>query len=347
MNSKRCGTSASRSFGPMSGSSSIISKTWSMTVRNSFSDVNSAPMASGGRAAGRAAERCRRRSAASACRRTSGSCAACGRRRAWRGSCRRAWRGASTWRGRRLGAGGAGRLGARRAGGPVPVAREDAARLVRARDAVLLAAGLAAPSRFSSAAMRRPSASMSLRRPLTSSRTRSSSIVARMRAAAWVTSSTSWRERFWVPAAPSEVAWKVRSIAARRASIASDAVAVGLVLLVLLLGHGATLISLRVTHLRPHADVAERVLLPGDPGRALRLAQQLVDAPKMLNHNRGLWGYTGVAPRRRAADDPEHGPRRPEHGDRGPRADRARRAAAGPDRHRSRAPRRTSSSARS
>jgi uridine phosphorylase len=46
-------------------------------------------------------------------------------------------------------------------------------------------------------------------------------------------------------------------------------------------------------HLRPHADVAERVLLPGDPGRALRLAQQLLEAPKMLNHNRGLWGYTG------------------------------------------------------
>jgi uridine phosphorylase len=50
-----------------------------------------------------------------------------------------------------------------------------------------------------------------------------------------------------------------------------------------------------VVHLRPHADVAERVLLPGDPGRALRLAQQLVDAPKMLNHHRGLWGYTGLA----------------------------------------------------
>jgi uridine phosphorylase len=48
-------------------------------------------------------------------------------------------------------------------------------------------------------------------------------------------------------------------------------------------------------HLRPHADVAERVLLPGDPGRALRLAQQLLDAPKMLNHNRGLWGYSGAA----------------------------------------------------
>jgi uridine phosphorylase len=49
-------------------------------------------------------------------------------------------------------------------------------------------------------------------------------------------------------------------------------------------------------HLRPHADVAERVLLPGDPGRALRLAQVLTEVPKMLNHHRGLWGYTGVAP---------------------------------------------------
>jgi uridine phosphorylase len=48
-------------------------------------------------------------------------------------------------------------------------------------------------------------------------------------------------------------------------------------------------------HLRPGAEVAERVLLPGDPGRALRLAQQLVDTPKMLNHHRGLWGYTGPA----------------------------------------------------
>ena len=37
------------------------------------------------------------------------------------------------------------------------------------------------------------------------------------------------------------------------------------------------------------------MLLPGDPGRALRLAQQLLDAPKMLNHNRGLWGYSGAA----------------------------------------------------
>lgn len=49
-------------------------------------------------------------------------------------------------------------------------------------------------------------------------------------------------------------------------------------------------------HLHPTAPLAERVLLPGDPGRALRLAQALLDAPKMFNHNRGLWGYTGTAP---------------------------------------------------
>jgi uridine phosphorylase len=51
----------------------------------------------------------------------------------------------------------------------------------------------------------------------------------------------------------------------------------------------------KTVHLRPHAAVAERVLAPGDPGRALRLAQQLLDTPKMLNHHRGLWGYTGAA----------------------------------------------------
>ena len=49
-------------------------------------------------------------------------------------------------------------------------------------------------------------------------------------------------------------------------------------------------------HLHPTAPLAERVLLPGDPGRALFLAQTLLDSPKMFNHNRGLWGYTGTAP---------------------------------------------------
>ncbi|MBV9006203.1 MAG: hypothetical protein JO181_16195 [Solirubrobacterales bacterium] len=51
-------------------------------------------------------------------------------------------------------------------------------------------------------------------------------------------------------------------------------------------------------HLRPNAPLAPRVLLPGDPGRAMLLAQDLLDEPKMFNHHRGLWGYTG-----RAGDD--------------------------------------------
>jgi uridine phosphorylase len=49
-------------------------------------------------------------------------------------------------------------------------------------------------------------------------------------------------------------------------------------------------------HLHPTAPLAERVLLPGDPGRALALAQSLLVEPQMFNHNRGLWGYTGAAP---------------------------------------------------
>ena len=48
-------------------------------------------------------------------------------------------------------------------------------------------------------------------------------------------------------------------------------------------------------HLRPTAALAERVLLPGDPGRALTLAQSLLVKPLMFNHHRGLWGYTGAA----------------------------------------------------
>ena len=48
-------------------------------------------------------------------------------------------------------------------------------------------------------------------------------------------------------------------------------------------------------HLHPTAPLAPRVLLPGDPGRALALAQELLTEPRMFNHNRGLWGYTGAA----------------------------------------------------
>jgi DeoD family purine-nucleoside phosphorylase len=49
-------------------------------------------------------------------------------------------------------------------------------------------------------------------------------------------------------------------------------------------------------HLRPAAELAERVLLPGDPARALAVAQALLEQPRMFNHARGLWGYTGTAP---------------------------------------------------
>jgi DeoD family purine-nucleoside phosphorylase len=49
-------------------------------------------------------------------------------------------------------------------------------------------------------------------------------------------------------------------------------------------------------HIHPTAPLAPRALLPGDPGRALLLAQELTDEPRMFNHNRGLWGYTGTAP---------------------------------------------------
>ena len=49
-------------------------------------------------------------------------------------------------------------------------------------------------------------------------------------------------------------------------------------------------------HLRPSTAYAEDALLPGDPGRALALAQQLLSEPRMSNHARGLWGYTGETP---------------------------------------------------
>jgi len=48
-------------------------------------------------------------------------------------------------------------------------------------------------------------------------------------------------------------------------------------------------------HIHPTAPLAPRALLPGDPGRALALAQLVLSEPRMFNHNRGLWGYTGTA----------------------------------------------------
>jgi purine-nucleoside phosphorylase len=45
--------------------------------------------------------------------------------------------------------------------------------------------------------------------------------------------------------------------------------------------------------LRPTASYAADAILVGDPGRALLLAQELLVEPKMSNHARGLWGYSG------------------------------------------------------
>ena len=48
--------------------------------------------------------------------------------------------------------------------------------------------------------------------------------------------------------------------------------------------------------LRPTAPIAADAVLVGDPGRALMLAQELLEEPEMSNHARGLWGYSGRTP---------------------------------------------------
>ena len=50
------------------------------------------------------------------------------------------------------------------------------------------------------------------------------------------------------------------------------------------------------SRLRPTAPVAPDAILVGDPGRALLLAQELLEQPRMSNHARGLWGYSGRTP---------------------------------------------------
>lgn len=48
------------------------------------------------------------------------------------------------------------------------------------------------------------------------------------------------------------------------------------------------------SRLRPTAPIAADAILVGDPGRALLLAQELLEQPKMSNHARGLWAYFGT-----------------------------------------------------
>ena len=52
--------------------------------------------------------------------------------------------------------------------------------------------------------------------------------------------------------------------------------------------------------LRPSLPLAPEAVLVGDPARALLLAQELLTQPRMSNHARGLWGYSGETPAGRA-----------------------------------------------
>src|SRR5919107_1834896 len=87
-------------------------------------------------------------------------------------------------------------------------------------DGVAGAAGAAACF-FSSSATRLESASISARRPRTSSSTRRSSKLSRIRCAADATSSSRLRPRSRAPSVEPVVAWKVRSTAPRTASTTS------------------------------------------------------------------------------------------------------------------------------
>jgi DeoD family purine-nucleoside phosphorylase len=49
-------------------------------------------------------------------------------------------------------------------------------------------------------------------------------------------------------------------------------------------------------HLNPASQFHPRVLLPGDPARAMAIATRELTAPRMFNHRRGLWGYSGETP---------------------------------------------------
>ena len=48
-------------------------------------------------------------------------------------------------------------------------------------------------------------------------------------------------------------------------------------------------------HLRGEpGDYAPAVLLPGDPRRAQYIAETFFDAPRQVNHERGMLGFTGT-----------------------------------------------------
>lgn len=49
-------------------------------------------------------------------------------------------------------------------------------------------------------------------------------------------------------------------------------------------------------HLNPAAEFWPNILLPGDPARAMAIATDQMEQPRMFNHRRGLWGYSGKTP---------------------------------------------------
>lgn len=59
---------------------------------------------------------------------------------------------------------------------------------------------------------------------------------------------------------------------------------------------GAFMVAPVPRRLRPTAEIHSEAILVGDPGRAMALAQILTEGPKMANHARGLWGYSGTTP---------------------------------------------------
>src|ERR1700753_3482720 len=59
---------------------------------------------------------------------------------------------------------------------------------------------------------------------------------------------------------------------------------------------GAFMVAPVPRRLRPTAEIHSEAILVGDPGRAMALAQVLTEGPKMSNHARGLWGYSGTPP---------------------------------------------------
>jgi len=53
--------------------------------------------------------------------------------------------------------------------------------------------------------------------------------------------------------------------------------------------------SKRTPHIDPHGEeIAETILLPGDPLRAKFIAETYLDNHRCFNEVRGMYGYTGT-----------------------------------------------------